>query len=344
MVDTFASSRRPSGKVFQPFVPGPVSALRARIPHASGRGLRARPVLAVTAVLAAVASTTAACAQPSPAPDPCPFARHAPRLAPALPSSPDPSIPWFHAVGLALADPGPSAFRNADPEATPRLVRAGSSRVDTAAYRAFRRRVAPLLEGWGRDRRLGINPAFVAALLAKESGFDPRAVSTQAALGYAQLTFAADSDLRIITRADSLSGWMCPEVRSWPRDPRFHAAPATEAAVRALVSSGELRPETEYLLDPRAAARAAVLWLRLLEVTWTEREWPGTYGDSVRARLNGLTEDQLFDLVTASYNLGYPEVWALVREHGPAWKDHLPAETKDYVERIRIYTVLFQRR
>jgi Transglycosylase SLT domain len=309
----------------------------------AGVSLRCAPL---AAALAAAACATAACAQPSPAPDPCPFARHAPRLAPAPPSPADPSLPWFHAVGLALADPGPGAFRNADPEATPRLVRAGTARVDTAAYRAFRRRVAPLLERWGRDRRLGINPALVAALLAKESGFDPRAVSTQAALGYAQLTFAADSDLRIIARADSLSGWMCREVRGWPRDPRFHAAPATAEEVRARVASGELRPETEYLLDPRTAARAAVLWLRLLEVTWTEDGWPGMYGDSARLRLNGgtpLTEGQLLDLVLASYNHGYPEVWALVREHGPAWKDHLPPEPRDYVERIRAYTVLFQR-
>jgi hypothetical protein len=259
----------------------------------------------------------------------------------------DPSAPWFHAApGVGLADPGPAAFRNADAEATPRIVRAGTGRVDTAAYRAFRRGVAPRLERWARDPDLGINPAFVAALIAKESGFDPRAVSSQAALGYAQLTFAADSDMRIITRADSLSGWMCREVRGWPRDPRFHAAPASPEAVRALVASGELRPQTEYLLDPRMAARAAVLWLRLLEVTWTADEWPGMYGDSARIRLNGgqrLSESQLLDLVTASYNLGYPEVWALVREHGTAWKDHLPPEPRDYVERIRAYTVLFQK-
>ena len=308
-------------------------------------------MLALAAALVAAAGTTEACAQPrataAPA-DPCPWTRHAPRLAPRLPADADRSLPWFHAIpGLRLADPGPGAFRNADPEATPRIVREGTEHVDSAAYRAFRRRVAPLLERWGRDPRLGINPALVAALLAKESGFDPRAVSSQAALGYAQLTFAADSDLRVIARADSLSGWMCREVRGWPRDPRFHDAPATQAGVRALVASGALRPSTEYLLDPPKAARAAVLWLRLLEVAWTETAWPGMYGDSARARLNGgapLTDSQLLDLVVASYNLGYPEVWALVREHGPAWKDHLPPEPRDYVERIRVYTVLFQGR
>jgi len=300
---------------------------------------------------AAAVAVAGACAQPRAvaAPDPCRFARHAPRPAPPPPSAADPSRPYFHAVpGLRLADPGPDAFRNADPEASPRLVRAGAERVDTAAYRAFRREVAPLLERWGRDPRLGVNPALAAALLAKESGFDPLAVSRQAALGYAQLTFAADSDLRVIARADPGSGWMCPEVRGWPRDPRFHAAQPAAAEVRALVASGALHPRNEYLLDPRRAARAAVLWLRLLEVTWTAGGgWPGMYGDSARVRLNGgapLTEDQILDLVLASYNHGYPEVWAIVRAHGPAWRDHLPPEPRDYVERIRAYTVLFQRR
>lgn len=314
-------------------------------------GSHARPVLACAgAALLATSLATSACAQPRPVavpPEACPWASHPARLAPVPPGPADASVPWFHAApGMALSDPGPGAFRNADPEGTPRIVRAGAARIDTAAYRAFRREVAPLLERWARDPRLGINPALVAALIAKESGFDPRAVSSQAALGYAQLTFAADSDMRIITRADSLSGWMCREVRGWRRAPRFHDAPAGAAAVREMVASGELRSRTEYLLDPRTAARAATLWLRLLEVTWTERTWPGMYGDSARARLNGgqpLTEAQLLDLVTASYNHGYPEVWALVREHGAAWKDHLPPEPRDYVERIRVYTVLFQR-
>jgi hypothetical protein len=302
------------------------------------------------ALVAAAAGSTAACAQPRAAapPDACPWAGHPARPAPPSSGPADPSRPYFHAVpGLRLADPGADAFRNADPGATARVIRPGTERVDTAAYRAFRRGVAPLLERWARDPRLRINPALVAALIAKESGFDPRAASERAALGYAQLTFAADSDMRIITRADSLSGWMCREVRGWPRDPRFHAAPATGPSVRALLASGELRPETEYLLDPRLAARAAVLWLRLLEVTWTETGWPGMYGDSARLKLNGgapLTEDQLVDLVLASYNHGYPEVWALVRAHGPAWKEHLPYEPRDYVERVRVYTVLFQRR
>lgn len=314
--------------------------------------MRARPVLAcVSPAIVVLAVATAACAQPRPLGGPvdaCPYARHPARMAPVGPASADPLLPHFRASpSLELADPGPGAFRNADPDSSYRLVRAGTNRVDTAAYRAFRRQVAPLLERWGRDPRLGINPAFVAALLAKESGFDPRAVSPRAALGYAQLTFAADSDARIITRADSLSGWMCREVRGWPRDPRFHAAPADPAAVRSLVSSGALGPRNEYLLDPRKSARAAVLWLRLLEVTWTEDGWPGMYGDSARLRLNGgapLTDSQLLDLVAASYNAGYPDIWALVSRHGPAWKDHLPPEPRDYVERIRAYTVLFQQR
>jgi len=312
--------------------------------------MAARPVLAFAgAALLAVSAVTGACAQPRPVavpPDACPFAGYPGRVAPVPGGPADSSVAWFHAVpGVALGDPGPDAFRNADPDSSPRIVRAGSERVDTASYRAFRRGVAPLLERWARDPRLAINPAYVAALLAKESGFDPRAVSPHAALGYAQLTFAADSDMRIITRADSLSGWMCREVRGWPRDPRFHAAPASPGAVREMVASGSMGPRTEYLLDARASARAAVLWVRLLEAIWTESHWPGMYGDSARNRLNGgrpLSEGQLLELVTASYNHGYPDVWNLVRDHGAAWKEHLPPEPRDYVERIRAYTIIFQ--
>ncbi|HEX9108074.1 MAG TPA: hypothetical protein VF832_12615, partial [Longimicrobiales bacterium] len=56
-----------------------------------------------------------------------------------------------------------------------------------------------------------------------------------------------------------------------------------------------------------------------------------------------LSELQLLDLATVSYNQGVEYVRALVLQWGPAWTGHLDPEPADYLERTRAYTKLFQR-
>jgi len=233
-----------------------------------------------------------------------------------------------------------SAFRNAN----------GSPRLREDQYRFVRQRIVPLLERWSRDSRLAINPAFVTALMLKESGGDSLAVSGAPALGLAQLTVSADSDMRLMVTEYHFQ-WMAPEVSRWPRDPRVHASTATAASIDSLLARGALSARNEYLFDPGTSARSAVFWIRLLENKWTTDFWPGGYGPSARSRLNHgepLTQHQMFDLVTVSYNRGYIEVKALVDRYGAEWTSHLSeltggrAEAADYLERVRVYTALLQ--
>lgn len=249
----------------------------------------------------------------------------------------------FHAApSPRIADVPASAFRNAN--GSPRFA-------DSAAYLFLRRRVAPRLERWAGDARLRIDPALVLATLIKESAGDTLAVSSAGALGVAQLTTEADSDLRIMTTSDRFA-WMRGEVARWPRSPVLRRGPLTRARLDSLVAAGALSSRTEFLLDPRASARAAVLWMRVLEEKWTTDEWPGAYGSEARRTLNGgrpLTESQLLDLVVVSYNRGYLQVHALVRRYGVQWTSHLAelpggaAEAADYLERIRAYTEILER-
>jgi hypothetical protein len=129
------------------------------------------------------------------------------------------------------------------------------------------------------------------------------------------------------------------------------APTATAHVIDSLLASGALSARTEYLFDPGTSARAALFWIRLLENKWTTDFWPGGYGPSTRSRLNGgkpLTQRQMFDLVTVSYNRGYIEVKALVDRYGPNWTSHLAeltggrSEAADYLERVRAYTALLQ--
>jgi hypothetical protein len=207
-----------------------------------------------------------------------------------------------------------------------------------------------LLEQWSRDSRLRVDPAYVTALILKESGGDTLAVSGAPALGLAQLTASADSDMRLMVTEYHFQ-WMAPEVNRWPRYAPVRASTATAPIIDSLLARGVVSSRNEYLFDPVTSARAAVFWIRLLENKWTTNFWPGGYGPSVRARLNGgkpLTQNQMFDLVTVSYNRGYIEVKALVDRYGALWTSHLSeltggrAEAADYLERVRAYTVLLQ--
>jgi Transglycosylase SLT domain len=239
-----------------------------------------------------------------------------------------------------VADLPASAFRNAN----------GSPRLRDDRYAFVRRRIVPLLEQWSRDSRLRVDPAYVTALILKESGGDTLAVSGAPALGLAQLTASADSDMRLMVTEYHFQ-WMAPEVNRWPRYAPVRASTATASTVDSLLARGVVSSPNEYLFDPVTSARAAVFWIRLLENKWTTNFWPGGYGPSVRARLNGgkpLTQNQMFDLVTVSYNRGYIEVKALVDRYGALWTSHLSeltggrAEAADYLERVRAYTVLLQ--
>ncbi|MEP7066341.1 MAG: transglycosylase SLT domain-containing protein [Gemmatimonadota bacterium] len=252
----------------------------------------------------------------------------------------EPRVRADSAAAPHVAALSPSAFRNAN----------GSPRLRDEEYRFVRERIVPLLERWAHDSRLAINPAYVTALVLKESGGDSLAVSGAPALGLAQLTTSADSDMRLMVTEYHFQ-WMAPEVTRWPRNGFVHAPAITAPGVDSLLKRGAATSRNEYLFDPGTSARAAVFWIRLLENKWTTDFWPGGYGSSARARLNGgkpLTQSQMFDLVTVSYNRGYIEVKGLVDRYGPEWTSHLSeltggrAEAADYLERVRAYTALLQ--
>jgi hypothetical protein len=248
----------------------------------------------------------------------------------------------FHAIDSSrVADVPRDSVRNAN----------GSIRVGRASdYEFVMRRIAPLAVEWAGDERLRIDPGFLIALLIKESAGDSLAVSSAPALGLAQLTARTDADLRLMDTEYHFQ-WMAPEVSVWPRSPFVHRDSSSRERIDSLLRAGALTSRSEYLFDPALAARASVLWVRLLENKWTTDFWPGGYGSFARKRINGgkkLTESQLIDLVTVCYNRGYIRVHDLVKRHGAAWTAHLgelgadSAEARDYLERVRAYTALFE--
>lgn len=289
--------------------------------------------------LAGIAATLvlAACSDTNPA------APRSPRAAPNPPAQSVPSLstPVFDAGGYVTGHPADTLLREAD----------GTAAVQSATdYAYFQSTIAPRLDAWATDARLGINPNFVAAILTKESGFDTLAVSWMPANGLPQLTFIADADMQQMV-TDSAFAWMEAEVRDWPRNAIVHSSGATEAATVAGLQQGTVTSANEYLFAPVESVRGAVFWLRLLKNKWTTDSWPGGYGTFARRALNDgapLSESELVDLVTVSYNQGYDWVHDLVGRYGAQWTAMLAdqgaagVEASDYLDRVRQFTSVYQ--
>jgi hypothetical protein len=150
--------------------------------------------------------------------------------------------------------------------------------------------------------------------------------------------------------------YMALEVNGWPRDPAVHVdttRPQISAeAVRARLANGSLNSRTEYLFDPALSARAAEYWIKLLQNKWTTDAWPGGYRTFANQKLNRgqpITADQIFDLVTVSYDQGYVWTHDAVDRFGVDWVRRLPelgpagVEAADYLARVRAYTITLTR-
>lgn len=243
------------------------------------------------------------------------------------PSGPKPR--FFSRSGMRLGHPQAAQIVNAN--GTPRIFH-------PEMYDAFWRDVARRVQAWAADSCVGLNPNFVAALLAKESGFDPNVTSSVPAIGYAQITETADADM--LQRVKDVPCMR--EAISWPRHPVIHSPRITKARADSLIAAGTVNARNEYLLDPVLATRAGMFELRLIADIWRHHEEYAPFARRVLNNGRPLTEDQVLDLVTVSYNQGYLYVHQLMERYGADWKQHLNPESRDYLERIRAYTTLFQ--
>jgi hypothetical protein len=176
-----------------------------------------------------------------------------------------------------------------------------------------------LLEIIRRISRLhGFSPAFTAALIAQESGFNPRTVSWAKAIGLTQVTPLAEDEI--------VSG-----NSTWPRYPGINELPAL--FVKALVVSGNANRSNEWRLDSELSIHGGLTFAELLARRWSAP-------DSL-ARLKQQfadPDDALTRLVLASYNSGFARVNGAQSRLGPNWLSAPELrEARKYVNRITSY-------
>lgn len=214
-------------------------------------------------------------------------------------------------------------------------VRRVSSRYGAPLCRAFEREVGiRSLESFRPDpellsaiesisRQMEFNPALVAALIAQESGFDPKSVSLSRALGLTQITPLAEAEISSA-------------YQKWPRYPGLNALPAP--MVKALILLGEVNAANEWRLHPDRSIRGGLTYARALANRWLDSE------QFSRVSWKGDTELARTRLMLASYNSGYARVSQAITRHGAAWLTAPELkEARKYVNRIVSYCDAFER-
>jgi soluble lytic murein transglycosylase-like protein len=174
-------------------------------------------------------------------------------------------------------------------------------------------------------QRKNLNPFFVAALVAQESSFDPRALSRGKALGLTQVTSLGESE--IIKRFDS-----------WPRYPGLESIPLP--LLKVSIMAGRIHSGNEWRLDPAHSIEGGVEYLSYLSDYWSRPD--------KRAQIErklGPGENAMSEVMLASYNSGAARVSDALERDGSRWlQDEELGEARKYVRRIVSYCDHFEHR
>jgi hypothetical protein len=157
-----------------------------------------------------------------------------------------------------------------------------------------------------------INPSFLAALTAQESGFNPRAVSSQRALGLTQVTPIAEKEI-------------LQEGKDWPRYPNINDLNFFELKYKVITE--EINPENEWRLNERLSLIGGAKYLDYLKNYWSRAD---------KQQLLAKSKGDLTSVLLASYNIGPAKVSRSIERAGPDWL-HDP-EGRDAVKYVNMVT------
>lgn len=174
----------------------------------------------------------------------------------------------------------------------------------------------------GISSQEGVNPSFVAGLIAQESAFNPVAVSHAKAIGLTQVTQGAEKHI-------------LDTYQDFPSFPLLNELPVP--FIKTMILSGKVNQENEWRLDPSSSIRGGIHYLKFVENYWLKDE-------NHKAMLKHYeTEDEILDdLILASYNSGPYRVKKELNKHGRDWinSEHL-GEARKYVRRVKSYCYHF---
>ncbi|WP_081653742.1 lytic transglycosylase domain-containing protein [Bacteriovorax sp. BSW11_IV] len=166
----------------------------------------------------------------------------------------------------------------------------------------------------GLGKREGINPSLMAGLIAKESGFNPHAVSYAKAIGLTQVTKLAGS--HILDKYDH-----------WPEYPGINEF--SVPTIKTLITLGKINNQNEWRLDKSRSILGGMTYLKYLEEYWNKQNEIGSNIEEI-------------DLILASYNSGPYRVKKAVQRDPKLWNyDSELNEANKYVKMVKSYCDAF---
>lgn len=176
-------------------------------------------------------------------------------------------------------------------------------------------------------QRRGINPTLLAGLVAQESSFNPRAVSSAKALGLTQITSLAEP--HILEEEDK---------RSWPSFESIQSM--SYPLLKLSVMSGKINAQNEWRLHTEKSLEGGLAYLNFLEDYWSiPAHWAQL--ESSFGGVN-LESETMAEVILASYNSGPFRVRQALAQHGPHWLEAPNLqEARNYVRQVQSYCDLF---
>lgn len=168
------------------------------------------------------------------------------------------------------------------------------------------------------SKKNDVNPHFIAGLIAQESAFNPKAVSSAKAIGLTQVTNIAQPHIL--------------EQKKWPTNQAI-----TEYSVpiiKTMILTGAINPQNEWRLNEKQSIEGGITFLKYLEAYWLAPE-----NRRLIYKHYGNNMDVLNELILASYNSGAYRVKMALRKYGRSWKNDAEnlGEARKYIKRINSY-------
>lgn len=163
-------------------------------------------------------------------------------------------------------------------------------------------------------KKEGINPALIAGLIAKESGFNPKAVSYAKAIGLTQVTNLAGPHI-------------LNKYNDWPEYPRLDEL--SVPTIKTLISIGKINEQNEWRLNKRRSVIGGMTYIKYLVNYWKKQ--------------NDLTKNvKEIDLILASYNSGPFRVKKAIQKNPINWnRDDELGEANKYIKMVKSYCDAF---
>lgn len=208
---------------------------------------------------------------------------------------------------LASFSPGPCTLFEADP-----LLSTGDYEVPAHLLKLIT----------DKSVETGVNPSLTAGLVAQESRFNPKAISSKKAIGLTQITPIGEAQL-------------IGQISDWPRFPEINNLPIP--LLKWHVLSGTINEKNEWRLDPSLSLEGGLSYIKQINDYWHRA-----------SNLNPLKEHyknpeaEIPKLVLASYNSGPTRVHLAFQELGLNWiEDSELIEARKYVNRIMSFCSRF---